>query len=161
MIRESAPNSSYIERKGIAVSLEERRRVLGELAAAYANSASKEVGLQKANTIPGERRGLKARYGGRADKVVEGALRSARERRLRAEADVAILTQSLALAEAGFPIDPETDDLKMMIALRQVIGPGRPEHKAVRQRDRDAFMATIYTPESRADSDQQKNNLKP
>jgi hypothetical protein len=150
------PNSSHIEHKGVAVSLEERRRVLSELAAAYANSASKEVGLQKANTLPGERKGLKARYGTRMDSVVESALRSARERRLKAEADVAILTQSSVLAEAGFPVDPETDDLKMKVALRQVMGPGRPEHGTVRQRDRDAFMATIYNPEPEPDNNEHK-----
>lgn len=151
------------------MSLAERHRILGMLATAYADSAAYEVGLQKAKDIPRVRRELKSRYGARVGKVVGDARAKAQAQRLAAEAEIPSLTQADALKEAGFMIDPdtadheepaefdpETENQKTTIKLRQAMGPGRPGSEAVSQKDRDAFMASIYTPEPRSDGDAQK-----
>lgn len=147
----------HIEKKGPAVDLRERHQILGSLAAAYAHSASKEVGLQKASRYPRARRDLEARYGHGADQLITKAHHNAKERRLRAEEDVSYLSQSRELLKAGFPIDPEEADQHMLIALRRVIGVGRPRHERVTQKDRNAFMDGLYRPADDESPDQKKS----
>ena len=156
MDKEALNVSTDTREKGPHVKLDERYRILGELAAAYAASASKEIGLQKANDNPRIRSELNKRYGKRTKVVVKKAHQNAKEGRVNAEANVRSLVQSKALVEAGFPIDPEWEDQKMLIALRRAIGSGRPDHERVQQKDRDAFMERIYRPPADSNDDQQK-----